>query len=202
MPDDFEQLQREVGDWSESQFGESQPDLYPLLGVSEEYGELVHSVLKRKQGIRLEDDDVGEIAEIDAVGDMIVYLADFCERRGLDLSTCVDVAWGEVSARNWNSDVAYITEADDAARGRGNENGVENGGDADADACSFDPTGSESDGDDDDFEGFYVVSPAENAARAGPFKSKDAARMERDTLDDAVNGLDFVVVPGDEIAES
>jgi len=199
MPDDFERLQNEVGEWSVEQFGESQPDLYPLLGVSEEYGELVHSVLKRKQGIRLEDDDVGESAEIDAVGDMIVYLADFCERRGLDLSTCIDEAWGEVSARNWDSNVASLTEAENAVRGHGDENDAEN--DADVDVCSIDSTGGESNSDDDS-DAFYIVSIGKNTPHAGPFESKDNADVERKMLDAEVRGLDFEVVPANEIGKS
>ena len=104
--DDLRRLQDEVGEWSRENFGEEQPDIYPLMGAVEEVGELHHSVLKQLQGIRLEEEDVGEEAELDAVGDIIVYLADFCERRDLSLAEAVELAWyGEVKDREWDSDV-------------------------------------------------------------------------------------------------
>ena len=171
MPVDLDQLQREVGDWSFQQFGVDQPDLYPLLGVSEEYGELVHSVLKIQQGIRLDDEDVGKEAEKDAVGDMIVYLLDFCERRGLDASECVEKAWGEVSKREWDSDVVGV------------ENGREN-------------LKEHEDGFTHGLEGYFVVAKSEDSARAGPFRNDEAAIREREHLNEAVEGLTFEVVPG------
>lgn len=104
--DDLRQLQDEVGEWARENFGEEQPATYPLMGVSEEVGELNHSVLKQLQGIRLDEEGVGEAAELDAVGDIIIYLADFCERRGIDLADAVELAWyDEVQNREWDSDV-------------------------------------------------------------------------------------------------
>lgn len=96
-------LQDEVAEWSEENFP-NQPAENPLLGVGEEYGELAHAVLKDKQGIRLHESDVSIEAEMDAVGDMIVFLADFCSRRGYDLGECVAMAWeGKVRNRQWES---------------------------------------------------------------------------------------------------
>lgn len=120
---DLQQLMHEVGEWAEENFGDAddilesieerhkkgEPGadigaLFCTLGADEETGELSHSVLKRAQGIRLDDEDVGEEAEKDAVGDTVVYLADFCHRRGYDLEECVRMAWdGEVSHREWDS---------------------------------------------------------------------------------------------------
>lgn len=122
---DLAELQTEVGGWAEENFGDQLDILdsiterhqtggraggadigamFCALGAAEEVGELAHSVLKRGQGIRLEDDDVGPAAERDAVGDIIVYLADFCYRRGYDLEACVREAWdGEVVHREWDS---------------------------------------------------------------------------------------------------
>lgn len=123
--DDLSKLQDEVGEWAEKNFGDrmrilesiedrslkAAPDpgadvgaLFCVLGANEEVGELSHSVLKRAQGIREDDSDVGMRAEMDAVGDVIVYLADFCHRRGYDLGECVELAWdGEVAGRDWDS---------------------------------------------------------------------------------------------------
>lgn len=122
---DLSHLTDEVGEWAEENFG-NQLDildsiterhrtgeyiegadigaLFCTLGVNEEAGELAHSVLKRAQGIREDEDGVGEAAEKDAVGDIVVYLADFCHRRGYDLEDCVREAWhGEVSEREWDT---------------------------------------------------------------------------------------------------
>lgn len=76
----FETLQRAVGEWSEENFGD-QPIVNPLLGVGEEFGELCEQVESH--------DEVAE-HELDCVGDMLVYLADFCYRRGLDLQAAFD----------------------------------------------------------------------------------------------------------------
>lgn len=163
------ELQDEVGSWSRENFGD-QSAANPLLGGAEEMGELhrsvletcdvngaaprsltamlltakngelIHSVLKRRQGIRGDEAGVGDEAEqekaqnihdllhwleeaenypsnldeilgdtdekeeLDAVGDIIVYLADFCERRGINLGDAVSLAWdGEVKDREWDS---------------------------------------------------------------------------------------------------
>lgn len=100
----LDSLQEEVAEWSERNFPD-QPAENPLLGVGEEYGELTHAVLKDKQGIRLDESDVSLEAEMDAVGDMVIFLADFCSRRGYSLGECVETAWEEkVSNREWESE--------------------------------------------------------------------------------------------------
>lgn len=76
----FTDLQREVGEWSERNFGD-QPVVNPLLGVSEEFGELMEHIEKH--------DSLTE-HELDCIGDMLVYMADFCYRRGLDFQTAYD----------------------------------------------------------------------------------------------------------------
>ena len=121
-------LQQEVGPWAEENFGDEQDirrsmnargrkdsgeydpgadigALFCVLGVNEEAGELTHSVLKRAQGIRDDDPNVGPEAEMDAVADIVIYLADFCHRRGYSLAEAVHKAWyDEVSDREWDSD--------------------------------------------------------------------------------------------------
>jgi hypothetical protein len=80
---DLREIQEEVGEWSAENFGTEQPAEYPLGGAGEEAGELMHSVLKRLQSIRLDEEDVGVEAEIDAVGDIGVYLLDYLYREGI-----------------------------------------------------------------------------------------------------------------------
>lgn len=95
---DIEELQSDVGQWAEQNFGQ-QPPSYPLVGASEEMGELAeaylklyqetstdidqrmflllalqaevgnlaHSILKRTQGIREDEEDVGAEAEKESI---------------------------------------------------------------------------------------------------------------------------------------
>lgn len=70
------------------------------LGVSEETGELCHSVLKMKQGIRgSTHEHLNGIS--DAVGDIIIYLTGVCDAAGLSLLACVSHAANEVLKRDW-----------------------------------------------------------------------------------------------------
>ncbi|NEU57262.1 hypothetical protein [Halorussus sp. MSC15.2] len=75
-------LQKEVSDWSEANFGD-QPDVNPLLGTGEEAGELADA---------LNLDAAPDEEELDAVGDVLVYLADVCARRDLDLRSAYETA--------------------------------------------------------------------------------------------------------------
>jgi len=105
------QIQREIGEWSLRNFGDQTSkathqvlgSLAPLLGVGEEYGELLHVVLKRHQGIRGYNDYAKYKAERDdAVADMMVYLCDFAEREGdLDVMQVLQETWNRVRSRDW-----------------------------------------------------------------------------------------------------
>ena len=94
-------LEKEVADWSRKNFGD-QPAWKPLLGVAEEVGELNHAFLKQSQNIRRNEDHAAK--ERDAVGDIVIYLADYCGRRGFSLAQCVADAWAEVSKRDWTNE--------------------------------------------------------------------------------------------------
>lgn len=72
---EFNALQDDVGEWSRNQFGD-QPTVNPFVGTSEEVGELAD---------RIDFTSPPGEEELDAVGDIIVYMADFCARRGLSL---------------------------------------------------------------------------------------------------------------------
>lgn len=90
------QLQTEVKEWSERNFPNNKVH-QPLLGALEELGELAHAHLKQEQGIRGDQ----HAAKADAVGDIIIYLADYCARNELCLAECVRTAWEEVKERDW-----------------------------------------------------------------------------------------------------
>lgn len=63
----------------------------PLLGVQEELGELL--------GCALQDIE----ARIDAVGDIVLYLMDYCNKSGIDFEDAVRVTAEKVHARDWVS---------------------------------------------------------------------------------------------------
>jgi NTP pyrophosphatase (non-canonical NTP hydrolase) len=95
------ELQQRVGEWSRRNFDPQDPD-DPLLGLTEELGELAHAHLKLKQGIRGTPVE-HVLKKQDAVGDIMIYLADYCERNGLDMEVCVEHAWREVKKRDWKN---------------------------------------------------------------------------------------------------
>ena len=96
---DLRQLQTEVGEWQDRNFPNGQP-WEPVMGLPEQVCQLSHAFLNHLQGIRLDEDH--EAAMRGAVGDIVIYLADVCQRNGIDLSECVTVAWAEVIQRDWN----------------------------------------------------------------------------------------------------
>lgn len=105
-------FQDEHAKWSQSNFGAT-PSHQPLLGVVEEAGEfaealgvfisasrLSHSHLKREQGIRGTDEE--HVAAIkDSIGDIIIFLTDYCNKNGFCLEDIVAETWQQVSQRNW-----------------------------------------------------------------------------------------------------
>lgn len=78
----IETIQAEQKAWEESQFG-LQPAWKPLLGISEEFGELCHAVLKMSQNIRGDADKHFADAR-DAIGDVLIYALGFCNRLNIN----------------------------------------------------------------------------------------------------------------------
>lgn len=117
MPEQYEDLreaQQELFEWQEAEFPDSTPELM-LIGVQEEIGELGHAYLKQEQGIRKDSDKVSEEAMMDAVGDTIVFLMQFCSRTDLDIGDCLEMATDEVLDRHWTEEgeLEYRSAADD-----------------------------------------------------------------------------------------
>jgi NTP pyrophosphatase (non-canonical NTP hydrolase) len=96
------QLQAEQRPWVEHNFPGREP-YYPLLGAIEELGELCHAHLKQLQGIRGTSEE-HQTAKADAVGDAIIFLADYCTANGIDLQQAVEETWGKVKQRDWQKD--------------------------------------------------------------------------------------------------
>jgi NTP pyrophosphatase (non-canonical NTP hydrolase) len=95
----FQQLQERVCEWSVRNF-KDQPSYRPLLGAFEELGELSHAHLKGEQGIRHTPDQIRDM-KIDAVADVIIYLADYCAREGIFMQIAVEKTWTKVAQRAW-----------------------------------------------------------------------------------------------------
>jgi len=95
------ELQRIASEWSRKNFGEHFGSGYRnLLGVSEEVGELCHAQLKGEQGIRHTPEEIVKMKK-DAVGDILVFLANYCDSQKLDMMECAQVAIDEILKRDW-----------------------------------------------------------------------------------------------------
>lgn len=92
-------LQCEMGMWQKYNFPNRGPE-DPFYGLVEEVGELAHALLKRKQGIRGTYEEHTEKAK-DAIGDWLVFCADFCNAQGWDLQQILEDTWREVRDRDW-----------------------------------------------------------------------------------------------------
>jgi NTP pyrophosphatase (non-canonical NTP hydrolase) len=97
------ELQAEHAVWVAHNFPHAQPH-EPLLGLVEEVGELAHAHLKHEQGIRGYDDDRYHQEGEDCIGDIMIYLASYCNKNGFDLQDCLDHTWERVSERDWQAD--------------------------------------------------------------------------------------------------
>jgi NTP pyrophosphatase (non-canonical NTP hydrolase) len=92
------QLQIEQAEWSIRNELKQTSELM-LLGVMEELGELSHSHLKDIQGIRSNENHRAN--KIDAIGDIVTYLAAYCNSEHIDLQEAVETTWNKVKQRNW-----------------------------------------------------------------------------------------------------
>lgn len=78
----------------------SYDDLRPLLKAQDSVGRLAHALLKQKQGIRGTKEE-HEAKAKDAVGDIVIFLLDVCNRRGWSFAEIVAETWAEVRKRDW-----------------------------------------------------------------------------------------------------
>lgn len=96
---DLQELQVELKKWAKKNFPKTSA-IEQFLGIVEEVGELSHCVLKTKQKIRGGIVDK-RLEEIDAIGDIAIYLINFCNYRGYDFELCLSTTAGEVLQRDW-----------------------------------------------------------------------------------------------------
>jgi NTP pyrophosphatase (non-canonical NTP hydrolase) len=96
---DLVNLQRICVEWRKYNFPKSTAD-QQFKGVVEELGELSHADLKAEQGIR--QDGIDPITkEMDAAGDLVIYLLNFCDMKGFTLEAAIKLAWQEACIRDW-----------------------------------------------------------------------------------------------------
>jgi NTP pyrophosphatase (non-canonical NTP hydrolase) len=102
---DLSELQIQARLWAEYNFPQTD-EIQQMLGVVEEVGELAHFMLKEKQGIREAIDSNGakvstEAHQMDAVGDITIFLINLCVKRGWSFDRILADTWAEVSQRDF-----------------------------------------------------------------------------------------------------
>lgn len=89
-------LQQEIHEWRLYNFPLSNEE-DQFVGLVEEIGELAHVRLKIRQGIR----NVDLNTERDAIGDILIYLFNYCSERQYDIEDILTDTWNVVKKRNW-----------------------------------------------------------------------------------------------------
>ena len=97
------ELQRAHRRWLDHNFPNQKPH-EALLGLAEEVGELSHAHLKFEQGIRGYTETKYREEAGDAIGDVIIYLASYCNTNGFNLQLEMNKAWNQVKSRDWQKD--------------------------------------------------------------------------------------------------
>jgi NTP pyrophosphatase (non-canonical NTP hydrolase) len=119
------QLQEDERPWVEHNFP-GRESYWPLLAAFEELGELARAHLKTLQGI-CGSEDAHRLSKIDAVGDVVIALADYCTANNIDMEDAVQRTWAKVKLRDWRKDPVSggkgnegdPGDADDPMRGTG-----------------------------------------------------------------------------------
>ena len=96
------QIQKEQEEWARRNFTGRKPH-QPILGATEEVGELAHAYLKMEQGIRGTKPQ-HEAAMKDAIGDCVIFLMDLCNQMGWNFEEIVETTWAHVKKRDWKAD--------------------------------------------------------------------------------------------------
>lgn len=97
------ETQKNLNSWLEHNFPETTSD-QQLKGVMEELGELCHADLKTAQGIRGYTQEKAQDEIMDAVGDIVIYLINYCNTRNISFRDSVGMAYSTVMKRDWIKD--------------------------------------------------------------------------------------------------
>lgn len=116
-------LQEEIAQWSQDNFPKRTSDrnlfgvteklgelaehtlelVVPILHVFRQMGKCCHGNLKRSFGLR-DSQEFHEEKIKDAIGDMTIYLIEFCTLNGWDYQAILEDVWKEVRKRDWIDD--------------------------------------------------------------------------------------------------
>ena len=97
----IDEFQKKVVEWNKRNFGKHYGTGYRnLIGCMEELGELSHAHLKGEQKIRHTPEEILKLKK-DAVGDLVVFLCNYCDSQNFSVSECMDIAWNEIKDRDW-----------------------------------------------------------------------------------------------------
>lgn len=94
------EIQKEQREWAVRNFG-PRNSIDALLGVGEELGELFHAQLKFRQKIRNSTQEFFELKAKDAIGDIVIFLMDYCNANGWDIEDIISNVWDTVKTRDW-----------------------------------------------------------------------------------------------------
>jgi NTP pyrophosphatase (non-canonical NTP hydrolase) len=97
---DLEQLQVILKAWLEHNFPGATSD-QQFKGIVEEVGELARADLKHKQGIRGFTPEKALFMKKDAIGDIVVFLINYCNTENINFQECLTIAIEEVFKRDW-----------------------------------------------------------------------------------------------------
>ena len=98
----LKEIQKEQGEWSARNF-DNKKIYQPILGATEEVGELAHAYLKMEQGIRGTKEE-HQAAMKDSIGDCCIFLMDLCNQMGWDFDGIIRETWAQVKKRDWKKD--------------------------------------------------------------------------------------------------
>lgn len=96
---DLEKLQVDLLRWQIKNFRPCTKDQM-LKGIIEEIGELCHFDLKQEQKIRHTYEEC-ESGIKDSVGDLVIYLMQYCTHRGIVFEEIIRKTAEQVLSRNW-----------------------------------------------------------------------------------------------------
>lgn len=95
-------VQQEQKPWVKHNFG-SRPPWMPVMGIGEEVGELMHSCLKKAQGIKGTPEE-HDADMRDALADIIIFCCDAASALGIDLDQALSDTWAMVKQRDFKKD--------------------------------------------------------------------------------------------------
>lgn len=100
MADGMCDFQRDLKKWLTHNFPKATSD-QQLKGIMEELGELCCADLKHEQGIRGYDEKRSRNEIKDAVGDIVIYLINYCSIKNIVFQDCIEMAYHEIKGRDW-----------------------------------------------------------------------------------------------------